>query len=190
MGFVYEIRYGAISPVTIKNSVAHHNGQTSSGQSTSNSDGNGFKLGGEKISVNHIVINSVAYQNKKHGFTYNSNPGSIQLTNNTSYANGQSNFAFDSGTHQFTNNLSYKGGTSDKTSGTDVSGTNVWWKNNASTNAKGLVASDADFVSLTPSLTRNADGSPNLGNFLKLAAGSDLKGAGTPSGTDIGYISK
>ncbi|MCR2804548.1 DUF1080 domain-containing protein [Paenibacillus sp. SCIV0701] len=179
---------GAIGPVTILNSIAHHNGQTSSGSTTSNSDGNGFKLGGEKIAVNHIVRNSYAYQNKKHGFTFNSNPGSIEMTNNTSFDNGQSNFAFDSGTHQFKNNLSYQGSSSDKTSGTDVSGSNVWWKNNNSTNAGGLLASDADFVSLTPSLTRNADGSPNLGNFLKLASGSDLIGAGTPSGTDIGAV--
>nr|WP_312029523.1 right-handed parallel beta-helix repeat-containing protein [Paenibacillus sedimenti] len=179
---------GPIGTVTIRNSVAHHNGQTSSGSTTSNSDGNGYKLGGEKIAVNHVVTNSVAYQNKKHGFTYNSNPGTITLKNNTSYNNGQSNFAFDLGTHQFTNNLSYKGSSSDKTSGTDVQSTNVWWKNNVSTNASGLLASDADFVSLTPTLTRNADGSPNLGNFLKLATGSDLIGAGTPSGTNIGRV--
>ncbi len=177
---------GAIGPVTILNSIAHHNGQTSSGSTTSNSDGNGFKLGGENIPVHHIVQNSIAYQNKKHGFTFNSNPGSITMTNNTSYNNGQSNFAFDNGTHQFKNNLSYKGGSSDKTSGTDVAGSNVWWKNNKSSNAGGLLASDADFVSLTPYLVRNSDGSPNLGSFLKLASGSDLIGAGTPSGTDIG----
>lgn len=177
---------GAIGPVTILDSIAHHNGQTSSGNTTSNSDGNGFKLGGEKIAVNHVVQNSFAYQNKKHGFTYNSNPGSISMTGNTSYNNGQSNFAFDAGTHQFKNNLSYKGGSSDKTSGTDVDGSNVWWKNNASTNADGLLASDNDFISLTPSLTRNADGSPNMGSFLKLASGSDLIGSGTPTGTNIG----
>lgn len=178
---------GSIGTITIKNSVAHHNGQTSSGSSTSNSDGNGYKLGGESIPVNHVVINSVAYLNKKHGFTYNSNPGSITVKGNTSYSNGQSNFAFDAGTHVFTNNLSYKGSSSDKSSGTDVQNSNVWWKNNKSTNAGGLLASDADFVSLTPALTRNADGSPNLGSFLKLATGSDLIGSGTPSGTDIGY---
>ncbi|MDQ0898098.1 hypothetical protein QFZ80_001926 [Paenibacillus sp. V4I7] len=177
---------GPIGAVTIKNSVAHHNGQTSSGSTTSNSDGNGYKLGGEKIAVNHIVTNSVAYLNKKHGFTYNSNPGSITMTNNTSYSNGGGNFTFDLGTHIFSNNLSYKGVSSDKTSGTDVQSSNVWWKNSQSTNAKGLLASDADFVSLTPALTRNADGSPNLGSFLKLAAGSDLIGAGTPTGTNIG----
>lgn len=177
---------GPIGAVTIRNSIAHHNGQTSDGTSTTDSDGNGFKLGGEKIGVNHIVENSIAFQNKKHGFTYNSNPGSIQMKNNTSWSNGQSNFAFDVGTHIFTNNLSFQGGASDKTSGTDVSSTNVWWKNKKSENAKGLLASPEDFVSLTPSLTRNSDGSPNLGNFLKLAAGSDLIGSGTPSGTNIG----
>lgn len=177
---------GPIGVVTIKNSIAYKNGQTSDGNSTANSDGNGFKLGGEKIAVNHIVQNSIAFQNKKHGFTYNSNPGSIQMTNNTSWSNGQSNYAFDTGTHQFTNNLSFAGASSDKTSGTDILSTNVWWKSNASTNAKGLAVSSADFVSLTPSVVRNADGSFSLGSFLKLAAGSDLIGSGTPSGTNIG----
>lgn len=177
---------GAIGEVTIRNSIAYNNGQTSEGTSTTNSDGNGFKLGGEKIAVNHIVENSIAFLNKKHGFTYNSNPGSIVMKNNTSWSNGQSNFAFDLGTHQFTNNLSLNGGSSDKTSGTDISGSNVWWKNNVSTNANGLIASTADFVSLTPSVLRNTDGSPNLGNFLKLATGSDLIGSGTPAGTNIG----
>ncbi|MDD9267433.1 right-handed parallel beta-helix repeat-containing protein [Paenibacillus sp. MAHUQ-63] len=178
---------GPIGTITIKNSVAHHNGQTSSGSSTSNSDGNGYKLGGEKIAVNHVVTNSVAYLNKKHGFTYNSNPGSITLTGNTAFSNGQGNFTFDVGTHIFTNNLSYKGASSDKSSGTDVQNSNVWWKNNKSTNAAGLLASDEDFVSLTPALTRNSDGSPNLGSFMKLATGSDLLGSGSPAGTDIGY---
>lgn len=177
---------GPIGAVTIKNSIAYKNGQTSDGNSTTNSDGNGFKLGGEKIAVNHIVQNSIAFQNKKHGFTYNSNPGSIQMTNNTSWSNGQSNFSFDLGTHVFTNNLSFAGASSDKTSGSDVLSTNVWWKNNASTNAKGLVVSSADFVSLTPSVVRKADGSFSLGGFLKLASGSDLIGSGTPSGTNIG----
>ena len=182
---------GPIGPVTLENCIAYNNGAVSNGSSTSDSDGNGFKLGGEKIKVNHIVKRCIAFNNKKHGFTYNSNPGSITMINCTAYNNGTksgSNFAFDEGTHSFTNLLSYKASSSDKTSGTDVSGTNVWWKNKKSTNAKGLVCSDDDFVSLTPSVTRNSDGSPNLGNFLKLAQGSDLVNAGTPSGTDIGAI--
>ncbi|MBP2631357.1 MAG: Pectate disaccharide-lyase [Firmicutes bacterium] len=180
---------GAIGVVTIEDCVAYNNGVTSSGTSTANSDGNGFKLGGDKVAVNHIVKNCIAFNNKKHGFTYNSNPGSITLTNCTSYNNGTtsgSNFSFDKGTHVFTNLLSYKASSSDKTSGTDVNSSNVWWKNSKTTNAKGLACSDADFVSLIPAVTRNKDGSINLGSFLKLAAGSDLIGAGTPNGTNIG----
>ncbi|AJQ25521.1 right-handed parallel beta-helix repeat-containing protein [Pelosinus fermentans] len=180
---------GAIGAVTIEGCVAFNNGVTSDGTSTANSDGNGFKLGGDKISVNHIVQNCIAFNNKKHGFTYNSNPGSIALTNCTSYNNGTtsgSNFAFDKGTHVFTNLLSYIASSSDKTSGPDVNNSNVWWKNKKSTNANGLVCSDADFVSLTPTVTRNSDGSINFGTFLQLATDSDLIGAGTPSGTNIG----
>src|SRR5215468_2330229 len=179
---------GPISPVTIENCISYSNGMLSTGGTTTDSDGNGFKLGGDGIAVNHIIRRSIAFGNKKHGFTFNSNPGSITVTNNTSWGNGQSNFKFDTGSHIFTNNLSFQGTNSDHSSGTDVSSTNCFWKNGVSVNAKGLVVSAADFVSLTPSVTRNADGSINLGNFLRLAPGSDLINAGTPAGTDIGAI--
>ena len=179
---------GAISPVTIENCISYNNGTLSSGGTTTDSDGNGFKLGGDDIPVNHIIRRSIAFGNKKHGITFNSNPGSITVTNNTSWGNGESNFKFDEGTHIFTNNLSFQSGQSDKHSGTDISNTNCWWINNVSVNGKGLLVSAADFVSLTPTISRNADGSINLGNFLKLAAGSDLINAGTPGGTDIGAV--
>jgi hypothetical protein len=179
---------GAIGSVTIENCVSYNNGTLSTGSTTTDSDGNGFKLGGDDIAVNHVVRRSIAFGNKKHGFTFNSNPGSITMTNNTSWGNGEENIKFDVGTHIFTNNLSFQGTNSDHTTGTDVSNTNCWWKNGVSVNAKGLLVSAADFVSLTPNITRNADGSINLGNFLRLAAGSDLINAGAPSGTDIGAI--
>jgi len=179
---------GPISPVTIENCISFSNGAVSNGGTTTNSDGNGFKLGGDGIPVNHIIRRSIAFGNKKHGITFNSNPGSITVTNCTSFNNGQENIKFDTGAHVFTNNLSFQGTNSDHTTGTDVSSTNCWWKNGVSVNAKGLVVSAADFVSLTPNVTRNADGSINLGNFLRLASGSDLINAGTPSGTDIGAI--
>jgi fibronectin type 3 domain-containing protein len=179
---------GPIGPVTIENCISYNNGTLSSGGTTTASDGNGFKLGGEDIPVNHTVRRSIAFGNKKHGFTFNRNLGSITMTNNTSWGNGEENIKFDNGSHVFTNNLSFQGTNSDHTTGTDVSSTNCWWKNGMSVNAKGLVVSAADFVSLTPTITRNADGSINLGNFLRLAPGSDLINAGVPSGTDIGAI--
>jgi Fibronectin type III domain len=179
---------GPIGAVTIENCVAYSNGTLSSGGTTTDSDGNGFKLGGEDIAVNHIVRRSIAFGNKKHGFTFNRNPGSITMTNNTSWGNGEENIKFDEGTHVFSNNLSFQGTNSDHTVGTDVSSTNCWWKNDVSVNAKGLVVSAADFISLTPTVNRNADGSINLGNFLRLAPGSDLINAGVPGGTDIGAV--
>ncbi len=179
---------GPIGAVTIENCISYNNGNLSSGSTTTDSDGNGFKLGGEDIPVNHTVRRSIAFGNKKHGFTFNRNTGSITVTNNTSWGNGEENFKFDTGSHVFTNNLSFAGTNSDHNTGTDVSNTNCWWKNGASVNGKGLVVSAADFVSLTPNISRNADGSINLGNFLRLASGSDLINAGTPSGTDIGAV--
>lgn len=79
---------GPIGPVTLVNCVAFNNGMTSYGVGTANSDGNGFKLGGEVIPVNHKVTNCIAFNNCAHGFTDNSNPGTIALSNCTSYNNG------------------------------------------------------------------------------------------------------
>ncbi|MBW8688202.1 InlB B-repeat-containing protein [Chitinophaga rhizophila] len=186
---------GPIGVVTLENCVAYNNGALSNGSTSGNGDKNGFKLGGSGIAVNHIVRRCVAFNNGKHGFTDNNNPGNIEFSNNTSYNNAQSNFNFREGsTATFRNNLSFNAGASDKSNGTDVSNSNVWWKNRVSTNAGGLVVSSADFVSTSPSVGKNSDGSPNLGNFLALAAGSDLINAGvtangityTGSAPDIG----
>ncbi len=79
---------GPIGPVTLKNCVAFNNGITTGGIGTANSDGNGFKLGGESIAVNHTVINCVAFNNLATGFTDNSNPGTIYFENCTAFNNG------------------------------------------------------------------------------------------------------
>lgn len=78
---------GAIGPVTIEDCVAFNNGVASDGHGKESSDGNGFKLGGEQIAVQHIVKNCVAFNNLAHGFTDNSNPGTIRLENCTSFNN-------------------------------------------------------------------------------------------------------
>lgn len=79
---------GPIGPVTIQNCIAFNNGITSYGVGTANSDGNGFKLGGESIAVAHIVKNCIAFNNLATGFTDNSNPGTIHIENCTSFNNG------------------------------------------------------------------------------------------------------
>lgn len=174
---------GSIGAVTLENCVAYNNGALTDGTTSSNGDKNGFKLGGSGIAVNHIVRRCIAFNNGKHGFTDNNNPGNIEVSNNTSWNNKECNYNFRSGsTSTLRNNLSFNGAQSDKTFGMDVGTSNVWWKNGVSTNTGSLVVSSADFVSLTwPSVYKNADGSPELGNFLALASGSDMINAGVTS---------
>lgn len=78
---------GAIGAVIIRNSVAYNNGYLQGNTSGSSAgDGNGFKLGGEGIKVEHLIENSVAFGNTADGFTSNSNPG-VKAKNNISFNN-------------------------------------------------------------------------------------------------------
>lgn len=172
---------GAIGEVLIEDCVAYGQGQTSNGSATSSSDGNGFKLGGSDIKVNHTVRRCIAFNNNKHGFTYNSNPGSITVENCTGYNNGVKvsgrNFYFEEGTHVLKNCLSYKeSASSDLVSGTVINC--VLWTNKQAIKPNGQPVTDNDFYSLTPTITRNSDGSLNFGDFLKPKPGSGLEGIG------------
>ncbi|MFJ4323178.1 right-handed parallel beta-helix repeat-containing protein [Streptomyces tricolor] len=120
---------GAIGPVTIENSLAYGNGTLSDGTVNSNGDRNGYKLGGDGIAVNHVVRHSIAYRNGKHGFTYNSNPGSMTISGNVGIDNAQRNFSFDAGTSVFRTNTSCRfavSGSNDKTVG-NADGSNQFW---------------------------------------------------------------
>ncbi|MDH6623752.1 hypothetical protein M2271_001544 [Streptomyces sp. LBL] len=120
---------GAIGPVTIEYSLSYTNGTLSDGTVNSNGDRNGYKLGGDDIAVNHVVQHSIAYRNGKHGFTYNSNPGKMTISNNASVDNTQRNFSFDVGTHVYRNNTSCRfsvSGSNDKTVG-DTDSSNQFW---------------------------------------------------------------
>lgn len=183
---------GPIGPVLIENCIAYNNGTLSNGTSSGGGDKNGFKLGGSGIAVPHTIRRSLAFNNGKHGFTDNNNPGPIIVTNNTGFHNGECNFNFrKGGTHVFTNNVSLQPGEPDKTSGTLTGTSNVFWNKKGSDNNGGtLTVAEDDFVSLTPPIIvgRHADGSPDLGNFLRLKPDSGLVKAGTPQDTDIGAI--
>ncbi len=56
---------------------------------TRDGDGNGFKLGGSVMEGDVVINNCMAFHNKYHGVTDNSNPGVISLTNVTSYDNNR-----------------------------------------------------------------------------------------------------
>ncbi|MFJ8752682.1 right-handed parallel beta-helix repeat-containing protein [Streptomyces sp. NPDC102441] len=119
---------GPIGPVTIEDSLAYDNGTLSDGTVNSDGDRNGYKLGGDDIEVDHIVRRNIAYDNGHHGFTYNSNPGSMTVSDNVSIDNAERNFSFDKGTSVFRDNVSCRSddGSNDKTVG-DADSSNQFW---------------------------------------------------------------
>ncbi|GAB3148106.1 cellulose-binding domain-containing protein [Microbispora hainanensis] len=119
---------GAIGPVTIEDSLAYNNGTLTSGGQAGAGDRNGYKLGGDKIAVNHVVRRNIAYRNGHHGFTYNSNPGTMTISDNVGIDNTERNFSFDTGTSVFRGNTSCRSGSgsNDKTVG-NVDGSNQFW---------------------------------------------------------------
>lgn len=159
---------GAIGVVTLENCIAHGNGSLTDGVTSGNGDKNGFKLGGENISVDHIVRRCIAFNNGKHGFTYNRNLGTIEVTNCTGYNNEERNFNFDGGTSVFNNNLSFQTSSNDRIIGTDNS-SNIWDNDDATT-----LATEDDFVSLTP----GQNNAPTTAGFLNLDSESLFIDAG------------
>ncbi|XVS65563.1 RICIN domain-containing protein [Actinosynnema sp. CA-299493] len=119
---------GPIGAVTIEDSLAFENGTLSNGGQAGNGDRNGYKLGGEDIGVNHVIRRNIAYDNGKHGFTYNRNLGTMTISDNVSIDNAERNFTFDGGSSVFRNNTSCRSGsgTNDKIVG-NADGSNQFW---------------------------------------------------------------
>ncbi|MGN1317664.1 MAG: bacterial Ig-like domain-containing protein [Lachnospirales bacterium] len=89
-----KVNSGAIGVVTLENCQAYKNGYklNEDGSETLYGAGgnNGFKMGGENVAVQHILINCSAYGNASNGVTTNSNPA-LKLVDVKSYNNGASN---------------------------------------------------------------------------------------------------
>ena len=117
---------GPIGAVTIEDSLAYDNGTLSDGSQAGNGDRNGYKLGGEDIAVNHTIRRNIAYDNGKHGFTFNRNPGTMTVSDNVSIGNTERNFNFDGGTSVFRNNTSCDSGSNDRIIGNSDSSNQFW----------------------------------------------------------------
>ncbi|MGW0820349.1 carbohydrate-binding protein [Streptomyces sp. NPDC002845] len=125
---------GPIGAVTIEDSLAYENGTLSDGSQAGNGDRNGYKLGGEDIGVNHVIRRNIAYDNGKHGFTYNRNLGTMTVSGNVSIDSAQRNFNFDGGTSVFRDNTSCRSGsgTNDRIIGNSDSSNQFWSGSNGS----------------------------------------------------------
>ena len=117
---------GPIGAVVIQDSLSYENGTLSDGSQAGNGDRNGYKLGGEDIGVDHTIERSIAFDNGKHGLTYNRNLGSMTVNDNLSIGNEERNFNFDGGSSTFTGNTSCDSGDEDRIIGNDAGG-NQWW---------------------------------------------------------------
>ncbi|WP_089139619.1 right-handed parallel beta-helix repeat-containing protein [Vibrio rumoiensis] len=89
-----KVEDGPNGVVTIIDSIAFKNGQTLDHPNAGGTIGNGFKLGGEGLPVNHVIKNSLAFANNMDGFTDNFNPGSLTVENNVSIDNKRFNYLF------------------------------------------------------------------------------------------------
>lgn len=194
---------GSIGSVVIKNCIAYGNGYLEDGTNAGN--GNGFKMGGDSLSGQHQLINSIAFNNKAKGIDSNSCPDII-VRNSISYNNGSYNVAFYTNTATNTNFIasgiiSFKDSNCKgdlkaenfKTTGNQdknnyVGKSNFYWTGSSSANSAGETITADMFVTLDfkpEMITRNADGSLNTNGFLQLKAtaptGSGTTGEFTPS---------
>jgi hypothetical protein len=116
-----------LSPVTIEDTVAWGNGVNRWDFPDFAGDGNGFKLGGgdEDLPADHVVRNSIAFDNTAGGFIDNGNPGSMTLDRNTAWRNTGTGFDFEDSTSHLTRNLAVGNGTEVRLGSSTGSG-NSW----------------------------------------------------------------
>lgn len=177
-----KIESGPIGAVVIEDSIAFNNGTLTNGEGQG--DGNGFKLGGDGISVAHVLRNSISFNNNTNGITSNSNPAAI-IENNTAYGNKGANITLygkGSGDRKFVakNNISMAGGAADNYSEMPslASENNYFYNGSKSVNSVGQELTDKIFNSTEVAnytLKRHADGSIDMGSLLQL---NDLAPAG------------
>ena len=79
-----KVETGNIPTVVIMNCVAYANGFLEDGTNAGN--GNGFKKGGSSLSAGHVLLNSIAFDNKAKGIDSNSCPDNV-VVSSTSYNN-------------------------------------------------------------------------------------------------------
>ena len=85
-----KVETGNIPSVVIMNCVAYANGYLEDGTDAGN--GNGFKMGGSSLAGGHVLLNSVAFENKAKGIDSNSCPDNV-VVSSTSYNNNNYNIA-------------------------------------------------------------------------------------------------
>lgn len=148
-------------------------------------NGDGFKMGGSNLPGGHVLINSIAYENKANGIDSNSCPD-IQVYNCTAFNNGSNNIALYTGNTSAVTAFIARGliscrsdeGVGEKLDlqnqpgGDAVNPTCYYWdpEKGLSVNTQGTAVNADCFISLDTSAApgRNADGSIDMHGLLLL----------------------
>ena len=185
---------GVIGAVVIEDCVTYANGfLTTYAEDGYTGEGNGFKLGGESMPVDHQLINSITFENGAKGVTSNSNPNGIinsvicynnaalsQAENFSLYTNSAKNTKYtvnnlvSMSSHtskQDKRSLVTNGVVTSKSTDLD-SDVNFFWTGKASTNKSGTKATSSWFKNVDTKIipTRNADGTINMHGLLEPTA--------------------
>jgi hypothetical protein len=99
------------SPILVEDSLTWGNGFNRWNLPDYTGDGNGFKMGGNGVSANHTVRNSMAWDNAVSGFVDNNNPGQLRIDHCTAWRNPGTGFNFNRSASTLTNNLAVANGT-------------------------------------------------------------------------------
>lgn len=187
-----KLETGPIEPVVIEESIAYGNGTLTNGYKTKG-DGNGFKMGGEGLSVKHVLRNSLAFGNNANGVTSNSDPAII-VENTTSVDNGRANFSFAyyiNATPQFgaRDNISFRTvpGEKDSFPAYLASEDNFFYNGTATVNSSGKELTAANFISVVKPATieRSTDGSIIFGNYMVLDTEAPAWTSGTLNASNV-----
>jgi hypothetical protein len=186
------------SRITVENCWAFGNGDASVFGFPAGFDGggNGFKLGGDFVAGDHVVMRSLAFNNfgyrdgrvqSAKGFDHNNNSGALTLIHNTAWNNGR-NFIFPNApaaagaTHVLYNNLSAPSTVQVQLASNTVQQGNSW--------QTGQFATAALFRSVDVALAkspRQADGSLPRIDLLRPVAGTFIVDGGAVLGTGWRY---
>ncbi|MEV4531478.1 right-handed parallel beta-helix repeat-containing protein [Streptosporangium sp. NPDC049304] len=156
------------SPITVESSVAWGNGFNRWNLPDYTGDGNGFKLGGGDPDprADHVIRNSIAFDNAVGGFIDNGNPGLLTADRNTAWRNGGTGFNFARSGSTLTKNLSVANATQ-VSLGSSSSGSGNSWN----------LGGTWTFTGTDPGTMtgpRAADGSIRSSTFLRPSNGADV----------------
>jgi FlaG/FlaF family flagellin (archaellin) len=154
------------SPILTENSLAWGNGFNRWNLPDFTGDGNGFKLGGNGVSANQTLRNSMTWDNAVGGIIDNNNPGQHRIERCTAWDNPGTGFNFNRSSSTLTGNLAVANGTN-QSLGSNSSGSGNSWD----------IGGSWPLASTNPSTItgpRTADGSIPSSTFLRPSNGANV----------------